>query len=528
MVSIVQVVCSVATTIVLYFMTAMHVQSIRELLPTMTTPTTKPSFKWLPRSYSNSWLTTLMVAFIVTVSVGVSIMLFWRSLYLPELRNHARYLTSELRLMTGAKQDWQDSPEVRRWIYQHSHVIYVDNPLDFPEVSDKVFVGVFTDVLQEEIGAQLGRPVEVYFKFKPTPQLWVQDSADKSFWLREPVVYYSQYSPGLLVLFLLGIPILTLLTIILLVRQLNRPLRYLQRAATNYIRLGHATTLPTDSGPTEIRQVNTAFNRLFTTLSQAQKERTIMLAGISHDLRTPLTRMRLTAEMLSDEFFREGLVYDIEDMDAILEQFISYMKDGSDEPVRLTDLDAIFKEIMVQFAPMEFIYESSCQKLVPVRPLSIKRLIINLVNNANRYGKPPIYLSATIVPTFLETKVVVDSDVITESDVNKKAQEVLLICVRDCGDGVADDQLDRIMQPFERGETARTTQGSGLGLAIVDRIARLHHGQVEAINHPEGGLQVCVRIPLLSKVAGENAKVASASNDTTEIKKTTPSKQIED
>lgn len=471
----------------------------------MTTPNSQPkSSDWLARSYSNSWLTTLMVAFIVFISVCLTILLYWRSLYLPELRNHARYLTSELRLMNSTKQDWQESPEVREWIYQHSHVIVVDNPKEFPLVSDKAFVGVFTDVLQQEISGQLGRPVEVYFKFKPTPQLWVQDSLDKSFWIREPVVYYSQYSPTLLWLFLLGLPILTLLTTILLARQLNRPLRHLQRAATNYIRLGNATTLPTSKGPTEIRQVNTAFNRLFTTLNQAQKERTIMLAGISHDLRTPLTRMRLTAEMLPDEFFREGLIYDIEDMDAILEQFISYMKDGSDEPVRLTDLDAIFKEVMVQFAPMKFVYQAQFNKVVPIRPLSIKRLIINLVNNANRYGKPPIYLSATVVPTFIESMVQENNGVVTESDINKKAKEQLMICVRDCGSGVAEDQLERIMQPFERGETARTTQGSGLGLAIVSRIARLHHGTVEAINHPDGGLQVCVRIPLLSKVTGDD------------------------
>lgn len=195
-------------------------------------------------------------------------------------------------------------------------------------------------------------------------------------------------------------------------------------------------------------------------------------------------------------------------MDAILEQFISFMKDGSDEPVSLTNLDTIFNEIMVQFAPMKFVYESECDKVVPVRPLSIKRLIINLVNNANRYGKPPIYLSATVVPTFIETIEDEDTDVVSENVVNKEAQEQLVICVRDCGDGVADDQLERIMQPFERGETARTTQGSGLGLAIVDRIARLHHGTVEAINHPEGGLQVCVRIPLLSKVAGDTTLAA--------------------
>ena len=470
----------------------------------MTTPNPPlPHKSWLPRSYSNSLLTTLMVAFIVLISVGVSILFFWRSLYLPELKSHARYLTSELRLMNSANRDWRDNPEVRQWIYQHSHVVVVDNPSDFPEVADKAFVSVFTDVLQREISAQLGRPVEVYFKFKPTPQLWVQDSRDSSFWIREPVVYYSQYSPTLLILFLFGLPILTLLTIILLARQLNRPLRYLQRAATNYIQLGHATTLPTRHGPTEIRQVNMAFNRLFTTLNQAQKERTIMLAGISHDLRTPLTRMRLTAEMLPDDFFREGLIYDIEDMDAILEQFISFMKDGSDEPVRLTNLDTIFNEIMVQFAPLEFIYQSECSKLVPVRPMSIKRLIINLVNNAKRYGEPPIYLSAVVMPTFVEKEVIEYSDVVTENTVNKEAKEQLIICVRDCGDGVAEDQLERVMQPFERGESARTTQGSGLGLAIVDRIARLHHGTVEAINHPDGGLQVCIRIPLISEVAGE-------------------------
>ncbi|MGA6101442.1 MULTISPECIES: ATP-binding protein [Psychrobacter] len=480
----------------------------------MITPNSKPRRKgWLPRSYSNTWLTTLMVAFIVLISVSLSILFFWRSLYLPELKNHARYLTSELRLINSVNKDWQYRPDIRQWVYQHSHVVVVNNPSDFPEVADKAFVSFFTDVLQYEIGAQLGRPVEVYFKFKPTPQLWVQDSRDDSFWIREPVVYYSQYSPTLLILFLIGLPILSLLTIILLARQLNRPLRYLQRAATNYIRLGHATTLPTQKGPTEIRQVNMAFNRLFTTLNQAQKERTIMLAGISHDLRTPLTRMRLTAEMLPDDFFREGLIYDIEDMDAILEQFISFMKDGSDEPVSLTNLDTIFNEIMVQFAPMKFVYQSECHKVIPVRPLSIKRLIINLINNANRYGKPPIYLSATVIPTFIETVEEEDSDVVSENVVNKEAQEQLMICVRDCGDGVAEDQLERIMQPFERGETARTTQGSGLGLAIVDRIARLHHGTVEAINHPDGGLQVCVRIPLLSKVAGDSTLAADAVDD---------------
>ncbi|OOR89565.1 two-component sensor histidine kinase [Moraxella caviae] len=434
------------------------------------------------RFYSNTWQTIIVVFFIVFASVGLSIWLFWRSLYLPELKNHASYLASEIRLIDNARAKWQDDSDVLAWIEQESHLQIVRNPDDFPDVTDKLFVGSVTDILAAEVGADLGRSVQVYFKFKPVPKLWVQDSANADIWLSEPVTHYSQYSTGLLAGFIFGLPFLTLLTIFILVRGLNRPLRKLERAASDYISQGHATTLPTQAGPSEIRQVNTAFNRLFTTLSQAQKERTIMLAGISHDLRTPLTRMRLTAEMLPDEFFREGLVYDIEDMDAILEQFISFMKDGSDEPVRLTNLETIFKEIMVQFTGTRFIYESTLTEDVPVRPLSIKRLIINLVNNAIRYGEQPIHLNAYIKPSDTEGE-----------------HPTLIICVKDEGTGVADDQLERIMQPFERGETARTTQGSGLGLAIVSRIASLHQGTVQAINHPDGGLQVSVLIPLLTR-----------------------------
>ena len=459
--------------------------------------------RWQLRPYSNTWQTTLWVMFIVMLSVTLSIWFFWRSLYLPELRNHARYLSTELVLLSQVQDRWRDEPQVQRWIFDNSHIVMVSDPKDFPEVEEKTFAGLFTDVLATEISEQLGHEVVVYFKFKPTPQLWIHDVHYPNFWMREPVIYYAQYSPSSLLFFLLGIPIFSLLTILLLVRQLNRPLRKLQRAANNYIQLGNVTSLPTRTGSVEIRQVNMAFNRLFTTLSQAQKERTIMLAGISHDLRTPLTRMRLTAEMLPDEFFREGLIYDIEDMDAILEQFISFMKDGSDEPVRLTDLNAIFKEVIIQFAPLPFIYEPEPMEMVPIRPLSIKRLIINLVNNANRYGKPPIYLSATITPTFPEDLMTTNDEDNTGlpngAESQPPSEKTLIICVRDCGEGVADSNLQRIMQPFERGESARTTQGSGLGLAIVSRITNLHHGTVEAINHPEGGLQVCVRIPLLAK-----------------------------
>ncbi len=310
--------------------------------------------KYRHLAYSNTWQTTIVVTFIVFISVGLTIWLFWRNLYLPELTNHARYLATELAILDDISENSYGTHEERLRLRSKMHTAFISDPNEFPKVEEKVFAGYFTDIMQQEVSQQLGRPITIYFKFKPTSQLWIHDSKHSEYWIREPVIYYSHYSPSVVMAFLLGIPIFSLVTILLLARQLNRPLRHLQRAANNYNTLGQATTLPTRQGSIEIRQVNTAFNRLFTTLNQAQKERTIMLAGISHDLRTPLTRMRLTAEMLPDDYFREGLIYDIEDMDAILEQFISFMKDGSDEAVSLTDLDPIFHEIIVQFAPLAF------------------------------------------------------------------------------------------------------------------------------------------------------------------------------
>lgn len=438
------------------------------------------------RLNSNTWQTVMMIGFIVMMSVMLSIWLFWRSLYLPEIKNHANYLASELDFLDKAKNRFVDDPANLNWFYTHSHIQVIDNADDFPVVNDKIVADFFTDIFAKQVSDRLGRPIKVYFKFKPTPHLWIQDSKHPNIWLLEPVTFYSQYSAGLFLGFGLGLPILTILTILALVRRANRPLKQLERIATDYINLGHAATLPTHTGSNEIRKVNTAFNRLFYTLAQSQKERAIMLAGISHDLRTPLTRMRLTAEMLGDEFFREGLVLDIEDMDAILEQFISFMKDGSDEAVKRVNLDTIFHEIMVQFGDVKFIYENTVNQEVLVRPLSIKRLITNLVNNAVRYGREPIHLIAKILPPNIDESG--NSDNIAS----------LMIGVKDEGDGVADDEIERIMQPFERGETARTTQGSGLGLAIVERIVRLHHGKVYAQNHPEGGLLVSVVIPLIT------------------------------
>ena len=424
--------------------------------------------------------TTVLVSLVVVFSLSMSLAFFWRTLYLPEIRQHARYLAIELDLLAQSDLQVVEDPfafDVHEWLEERVGVQMIRDPAQFPDVKQKVVAEFFTSRLEKELQRELNEDVTVYFEFKPTPRIWIHYKSLGEAWIREPLDFYAEYSPELLLGWLLGIPLLTSVIILTLVRQLNRPLKRLQYAARDFTNSGKAPYLDITHGPIEIRQVNATFNNMISTLEQAAQERTIMLAGISHDLRTPLTRIRLTAELMPDEDLRQGLIYDVDDMDAILGQFISYMRDGSDEHEQLTDINSILQEVIIQFKPLKIIYQPQFLPKIMMRALSIKRMIGNLVNNAKRYGAEPIYLSATSL------------------------EGNMIITVRDSGQGVKQDDIDSLMQPFVRGDSARTTQGSGLGLAIVKRIAELHGGDVAARNHPEGGLEVSIRLPLSRKVA---------------------------
>lgn len=450
---------------------------------------------WLNRMKprSTAWRTTLLVSLVSLFSLFMSLAFFWRTLYLPELRQHAHYLAIELKLLRESEQQIAIDPfalDLHEWILQSIGVDMVRDPTEFPNPKSKFVADFFTEELEAELQGELNETVTVYFEFKPVPQLWIHYPSLGNMWIREPLLFYAQYSSELILAWLLGIPLLTSIITLTLVRQLNRPLARLQQAAQQYTQKNNLqknqakTSVPylsTQRGPIEIRQVNAAFNQMIQSLEQSAQERVIMLAGISHDLRTPLTRMRLTAELMPDEELREGLIYDIDDMDAILEQFISYMRDGSDESLQSTDINTIFQELTAQFKPLKIIYQPQILPQILLRSLSIKRMLGNLINNAKRYGAEPVFLSASVF------------------------NQMLILVVRDNGHGIRpeDEHSEALMQPFVRGESARTTQGSGLGLAIVKRIAELHGGHVTVKNHPEGGLEVMICLPIHSAAASE-------------------------
>ncbi|WP_407506599.1 ATP-binding protein [Acinetobacter baumannii] len=428
--------------------------------------------------------TTILVLLVVLFSLFMSLWFFWRTLYLPEIQQHARYLAVELELVNNPniRIFHRDSEvDVDTWLRNRVGIEYVTNPKEYPSVRDKIIAEFFTNQVEQKLANEIGaKDVTVYFQFKPSPRIWIQTPEMHGNWVREPLKTYANYSPELLVGWVVGVPLVSAIIILILVRQMNRPLRRLQNAANEYSKSGTAPYLDTNHGPLEIRQVNQAFNRMVYTLEQTERERRIMLAGISHDLRTPLTRIRLTAEMLPDEFLREGLVYDVDDMDAILNQFISYMRDGSDEELKDTNINILLQELVVQFKPLDIRFNMQDVPIIPARSLSLKRLIANLINNAKRYGAEPIELSA------------------------KVENEHILITVADHGEGIPEDQIEELMQPFVRGNSARTIQGSGLGLAIVKRIVDIHQGEIQIRNREQGGLEVIISLPIPKPAPEEN------------------------
>lgn len=418
--------------------------------------------------------TTLVIGIVVLVSQVLSIAFFWQNLYLPEIKQHAHTSALRLDLLRQADQSGTPSAElIDLELRQFGNLVVVRDPAKFPRPVDKWFAELFTDRFQKQLEKELGAKARVYFEFKPIPTLWIQAPTRTPLWVSEELRFIQQYSPGIIIGWVLGVPLLTIMAIVVLARQLNRPLKRLQLAAIRVGRGLHSTQLDIHSGPSEIRAVNRAFNLMTEQIRQAERERTVMLAGISHDLRTPLTRLRLTAEMLRDPELAEGMILDIEDMDAILDQFIAFMRDGSEEPVESVNLNDLLLEVAHQVQhQLDIQLELGNVPALPLRRLSFKRLLANLMQNTLRYGAGPFEVRTWATP-----------------------DRICLRC-RDHGPGIDMARAEELMQPFQRGDQARTTQGSGLGLAIVARIVRQHQGRIQLGNASDGGLEIQIELPL--------------------------------
>jgi len=268
----------------------------------------------------------------------------------------------------------------------------------------------------------------------------------------------------------------------LIQRRINRPLNQLVRAARELGQGLRPQALPED-GPTEIATVAHGFNEMVASLAHNEAERALMLAGLSHDLRTPLAKMRLATEMLDGQGDTEllgSLNRNIDAMDRLLNQFLDFTRAGpaaswNQEPMVAADLNALARDVLAQCAQdprdaARVTLQAGAVAGVSLRVESVRRMILNLVVNAQRHGRPPVELATG------------------ETD-GRVWLEVL-----DRGPGIPAECADALKQPFARGDVSRSgPPGAGLGLAIVERIAHDHGARFDLLPRAGGGLvaRVC-------------------------------------
>ncbi|HET7886402.1 MAG TPA: ATP-binding protein [Bradyrhizobium sp.] len=269
-------------------------------------------------------------------------------------------------------------------------------------------------------------------------------------------------------------------------RALTAPLSAFAKAAENFSVNGAAASLP-ERGPEEIRSVAKALNRMRERISALIDDRTKMLAAISHDLRTPITRMRLRAEFIEDEGHRRRMMSDLDQMRSMLEAVLSFLRnDRRLEAMTLTDIASTLQLVADQFVDVghKVTYEGPQHAMATVRPDDLTRSVTNLVENSVRYGA-----HATIRLTVLPDTATIE--------------------VEDDGPGISDARKEVMLEPFVRGDGARNmddTTGFGLGLSIARAIALAHGGELSLHDRQPHGLIVRIALPVRQVVSQQAAE----------------------
>ncbi|EJL6265604.1 two-component system sensor histidine kinase EnvZ [Vibrio cholerae] len=398
---------------------------------------------------------------------------------LPSLQQFNKILAHEISLMLDDTSNPNVSSEMdallKRRVLEQLGVTIHSN--DSPEAVEYQHA-ISLDLMSEEMSSELGSPTEVRMALgEESYILWMKIDSLPGQLLRIPLseLQEEDFAP----LFRNSI-IMALLIVIggwLFIRLQNRPLIALEKAAKMVGRGETPPHLP-EQGTLEIRSVTRAFNRMSKGIQALEEDRALLMAGISHDIRTPLTRIRLATEMMSpeDSYLAESIISDTEECNQIISQFMDYLKPVNREAFEAVDLNDIASDVASSEGGYEVQIETELQAgLAPAlgNPIAIKRSLSNLVVNALRYGNGWVKVSSGMTAD----------------------KKLVWLSVEDNGQGIDPSQVNKVFEPFTRGDTARGSEGTGLGLAIVKRIVSQHHGAVSVSNRSQGGLRAQISFP---------------------------------
>ncbi|MGA9854124.1 MAG: ATP-binding protein [Gammaproteobacteria bacterium] len=420
--------------------------------------------------------TALLIALLIIIS-----QLAWfgivRVFFFPPLR--AAHTNPVVRTIVIARTALEALPEDNRQAFLdgvNAHRGFRIVPEGSPQSTFKgTSDGVPAD-LETSLKSTFGSSVQLKSEPK-SHDLWIRFPVrTQQYWLVLPHNRIRPLFPlDLLIWIALGV-IIAIIGAYLVIFRLDRQLHKVLEAA-RAIGRGETPGNLDESGPDEIRDLSRGFNQMAEGLQKLDAERRLMLAGISHDLRTPLTRLRIGIELAGNAVepgLSHGMIHDIEDMDSILMQFLDYARDGSEEAPQFADFNQIVFDVCHRYDITGKTIKTGLDDFPPFkfRKLAIRRLVSNLVDNAMRYGGREI-------------------EVVTQ-----KVKSKIIVKVMDRGPGIKNLEPDQLIKPFMRNDSARGNQtGAGLGLTIAERIARLHGGELHLSNRDGGGLIAIVEIP---------------------------------
>lgn len=430
--------------------------------------------------HSLLWRTFLLIATLMLVAVAAWLAIFSQAEIEPRAHALAQTIVSISNLTRSALLAAR--PERRLDLL--AELSDIEGVHVYPaETGDRIESPPATTLmrhLENDLRERLGPETRLAFALNGEPGLFVSfrifPGEEGDFWLALPRERLERGFPmqwlgwGALVL------LLALAGAWLIVLRIARPLKALEIAAHQ---LGRGETPPPlpERGADEIVAVSLAFNQMSQNLKQLEEDRRLLLAGISHDLRTPLARLRMDIELsVPDPEARAAMAADIDEMDRTIGQFLDYarpqaIEEASREPI---DLAALLLEIAARYGDEVVCRVTSADFLLPAQREPLRRAVVNLIENALRHG-------GQTLPIELE---------LGQQDGH------VVISVLDRGPGIAPKEMERLKQPFTRGETARTgAAGAGLGLAIVERIARAHRGRLILEPREGGGLAARIVLP---------------------------------
>jgi two-component system osmolarity sensor histidine kinase EnvZ len=447
-------------------------------------PSDRNRYAWLKSGLF--WRTFFLLAFLIAVSMAAWVASFRTVERPPRARQIAAQIISIVTITRSALT--HSAPDSRRELLfdlasNEGIRVY---PREDNDVVQKPAESGLLPLIQSSVRSKLGEDTQFASAVNDVTGFFVSFTIDDDeYWLmmsRERVertsgIQWLGWATVTLVLSLLGAGFIS--------RVVNLPLARLTAATGAMARGQRPEPLP-EKGPREVRETNHSFNQMVQDLNRIESDRAIILAGISHDLRTPISRMLLEVEMANlDAEARSGMQSDLAQMDAIIGQFLDYAKPAGESRFAVFDASQLLEDAAKEAGRLPDVrLTATIAKNVSVRgdATELRRVVNNLIENARRYGKT-------------------DHGDIAQIDIGCREEGgEAVIEVGDHGVGIPEGDIDNLLRPFTRLDTARgQANGAGLGLAIVDRIAQLHGARLRLSNRAGGGLMVQLRFPPASR-----------------------------